>query len=40
MGGTADSLNASTAAGIVLFEAIRQRSVHLQADRVPLPLDQ
>lgn len=40
MGGTADSLNASTAAGILLFEAIRQRSVHLQVDRVPLPLDQ
>ncbi|MDE0171271.1 MAG: RNA methyltransferase [bacterium] len=39
MGGTADSLNASTAAAIVLFEAIRQRSVHLQVDRVPLPLD-
>ena len=28
MAGTADSLNASTAAGIVLFEAVRKRSVH------------
>lgn len=27
MAGTADSLNASTAAGIVLFEAVRQRAV-------------
>ena len=28
MAGAADSLNASTAAGIVLFEAVRKRSVH------------
>ena len=39
MVGTADSLNASTAAGIVLFEAIRQRSVHPKVDSIPLPLD-
>ncbi len=30
MTGSADSLNASTAAGIVLFEAVRQRAVHLK----------
>lgn len=28
MAGSADSLNASTAAGIVLFEAVRKRAVH------------
>ena len=39
MVGTADSLNASTAAGIVLFEAVRQRAVHPHFDREPLPLD-
>ena len=30
MAGSADSLNASTAAGIVLFEAVRQRAVHVE----------
>ena len=30
MAGSADSLNASTAAGIVLFEAVRQRAVHVK----------
>lgn len=39
MVGTADSLNASTAAGIVLFEAIRQRTVNPRAHSAPLPED-
>lgn len=37
MAGTADSLNASTAAGVILFEAIRQRTVDLRVDHGPLP---
>ena len=39
MGGSADSLNASTAAGVVLFEAVRQRKTEPRADLGPLPLD-
>ena len=39
MVGTADSLNASTAAGIVLFEAVRQRAVQPHVARGQLPLD-
>ena len=38
MAGAADSLNASTAAGVVLFEAVRQRAVHPNPDLRPLPL--
>lgn len=39
MGGAADSLNASTAAGIVLFEVVRQRATRSKYDHGPLPLD-
>ena len=38
MAGSADSVNASTAAGIMLFEAIRQRTVHPNVDHGSLPL--
>ncbi len=33
MAGSTDSLNASTAAGILLFEAVRQRTIHEFGDR-------